>query len=265
MSEFVKRTMMGYKEVPGGHSDPECTHVILTLKEYDQLLQEKSRAEMEARIAESDAEKKIVKAKNDAAYTEQQARQEAQEQVEAIQGEPEQERAESAHQRALNANLLRITKERANAERGLKPKKERSGYIVVFSEEKEYSFRDDRKRMYKVKLWETILQSPYSVEFSEEVARKQMEDELFPKDGEWLIARIGIVGKFNKGYEEMQEARDWNPEDPFYSGNVMIARQMRLKRNFRSRYWEVSFVHTKPLGDVPADLMPEIKKPVQGA
>ena len=55
-----------------------------------------------------------------------------------------------------------------------------------------------------------------------------------------------------------------NPEDSFYIGNVVIARQQRLKRNFRSKYWEVAIVHTKPLGDVPEDLMPEVKKPVQG-
>ena len=45
MSEFVKKTMIGYKELDGGHSDPECTHVILTLKEYDGLLREISQAE----------------------------------------------------------------------------------------------------------------------------------------------------------------------------------------------------------------------------
>ena len=38
MSEFVRKAMMGYKEVPGGYEDPECTHVILTKQEYaDQL------------------------------------------------------------------------------------------------------------------------------------------------------------------------------------------------------------------------------------
>ena len=36
------------------------------------------------------------------------------------------ERAESAHQRALNANLLRISRERANADRKLRPKKKRA-------------------------------------------------------------------------------------------------------------------------------------------
>lgn len=34
MSEFVKKTIVGYKDVPGGSSDPDCTHVILTLNEY---------------------------------------------------------------------------------------------------------------------------------------------------------------------------------------------------------------------------------------
>ena len=35
MSEFVKKTMIGYKELDSGRSNPECTHVILTVKEYD--------------------------------------------------------------------------------------------------------------------------------------------------------------------------------------------------------------------------------------
>ena len=37
MGEFVKKTLMGYKEVPDGQSDPECTHVILTETEYAKL------------------------------------------------------------------------------------------------------------------------------------------------------------------------------------------------------------------------------------
>lgn len=116
----------------------------------------------------------------------------------------------------------------------------------------------------KVKLWETIIQSPYSVEFAESVVRKQIEDELFPEGKEWLIAKIGITGKYNGSYEKMRAAMEQNPEDPFYRGNVVIARQQRLKRNFRSKYWEVSIVHIKPLGDVPEDLIPGVKKPVQG-
>ncbi|WP_289466172.1 hypothetical protein, partial [Klebsiella pneumoniae] len=40
------------------------------------------------------------------------------------------ERAEKEYQKRLNENLLRISKERANAARKLKPKKEHSGYVV---------------------------------------------------------------------------------------------------------------------------------------
>ena len=45
MSEFVKKTMIGYKELDSGRSNPECTHVILTVKEYDNLLQKIADAE----------------------------------------------------------------------------------------------------------------------------------------------------------------------------------------------------------------------------
>ena len=87
---------------------------------------------------------------------------------------------EAKHQRGLNANLLRISKERANADRKLKPKKEHTGYVVASSEEKEYRYRDGRKWK-RVKLWETVLQSPYAVDFTEEQAREQITRELFPK------------------------------------------------------------------------------------
>lgn len=63
MGEFVKKTMMGYKEVPGGHSDPECTHVILTEAEYAKLLRQLSDAEQKARITKSEADKEIREAK----------------------------------------------------------------------------------------------------------------------------------------------------------------------------------------------------------
>ena len=38
VAKYVKEgTFGGYKEVPGGLSDPECYHVIMSLKEYNEL------------------------------------------------------------------------------------------------------------------------------------------------------------------------------------------------------------------------------------
>lgn len=244
MGEFVKKTMMGYREVPGGQSDPECTHVILTETEYAELLQRISDAEREASSAKAKAIQEIGEAERKAKETVGENNRKANQTIAAWKEALEKEQAECAHQRSLNDNLLRIAKERANAERGLKPKKDRPGYVVVHSEEKEYSFRDGRKQLYKVKLWETTIQSPYSVEILESVVRKQIEDELFPESKKWLITRIGITGVFNGSYEKMREAMQQNPEDSFYRGNVAIARQQRLKRNFRSQYWEVVIVHS---------------------
>ena len=251
MARFVKDGAFGYKAVPGGQSDPECTHVILTLKEYDKLLQEKARAEQEARSTKYDAERAIDKAKRDASYTAQKAAEEARQTVAGIESALATERAESAHQRALNANLLRIAKERANADRKLKPKKEHTGYVVATSEEREYRYRDGKKWK-KAKLWETVLQSYYSVDFTEEVARTQIERDLFPKGETWLIAEIGISGRYGGRYEGMIE--DTSVSEDFLKHNILLAGQQRLRANFRSGYWELVFMHTKALGIVPPDM-----------
>lgn len=129
---ICKKTMIGYKEVPGGQSDPECSHVILTLKEYEGLLQKISQAEQETRNEKRRAEEE----KGASLYREQQTIQKANQAIEKWMKALEKEKAESAYQKGLNENLLRIARERANADRKLKPKKEHTGYVVVVSSEK---------------------------------------------------------------------------------------------------------------------------------
>ena len=253
MARYVKLgTLGGYKDVPGGQSDPECTHVILKLKEYEKLLREQTRAEQEARSAKYSAERAIEEAKRDARYTAQKAAEEARKMVAGMECALAAERAESAHQRALNANLLRIAKERANADRKLKPKKEHTGYLVVFSGEKEHQFKDGNRRVKRVLLWETVIQSPYVVDFPEVQIRKQILEELLRKDedGYRLIDRLGINGYYGKGYGSMIEDREWCAEPERF--NIML--KPKFRANFRAGYWEVVCLHTKPLGVVPKDM-----------
>lgn len=91
------------------------------------------------------------------------------------------ETAEIADQRALNANLLRISRERANADRGLRPKKIHTGYVVVMSSEKEIRYKTGRNKLLTAKVWETVLQSPYSVDFTESQARQLIEEDLLAR------------------------------------------------------------------------------------
>lgn len=252
MARFVKDGAFGYKAVPGGQSDPECTHVILALKEYEKLLQEKARAEQETRDTKYDAERAIDKAKRDASYTAQKAAEEARQTVAGIESALAAEKADSAHQRALNANLLRISRERANADRKLKPKKEHTGYVVVLSEETDHQYKDGNRHVRRVLLWKTVIQSPYVVDFPEAQVREQILEELLRKneDGYRLIDRLGINGIYNKGYGSMIEDRKWCAEPDKY--NIMLKPKFRV--NFRSGYWEVICLHTKPLDVVPKDM-----------
>ena len=162
------------------------------------------------------------------------------------------EKADNAHQRALNANLLRIAKERANADRKLKPKKEHTGYVVVVSEETDHQYKDGNRHVKRVLLWKTVIQSPYVVDFPEEQVREQILEELLRKneDGYRLIDRLGINGIYNKGYGSMIEDKRWCAEPDKY--NIMLKPKFRV--NFRSGYWEVICLHTKPLDVVPKDM-----------
>ena len=161
------------------------------------------------------------------------------------------ERSESDYQRRLNENLLRISRERANADRRLRPKKEHTGYVVVSSAEKEISYKDYYGKNKKAMLWETVLQSPYSVDFTEEQARHQMQ-ELFRRveNGGWLIGQIGISATYGKGYEELIREKEWKSD--VSKRNVLLGR--RLRANYRAGYWEMIFLHTKPLSSVPKNM-----------
>ncbi len=175
----------------------------------------------------------------------------AKEKIQQVEQELDAERNESAYQRSLNENLLRISRERANADRRLRPKKEHTGYVVVSSAEKEISYKDYYGKSKKVMLWETVLQSPYSVDFTEEQARHQMQ-ELFKRgeNGGWLISQIGISATYGKGYAELIREKEWKSD--VSKRNVLLGR--RLRANYRAGYWEMIFLHTKPLSAVPKNM-----------
>lgn len=100
-------------------------------------------------------------------------------------------------------------------------------------------------------LWETVIETPYVVSFEVDEIRSLIQ-ELFTEDADgcWMIQRIGINGNYPEGYTKMIEDPEWRKVYSEY--NVMLER--RLKANYRTGYWEIIFLHTKPLGPVPADI-----------
>lgn len=251
MARFVRERMRGgYADLPGDQHHPDCTHVLLTKAEYTALLQERESAAQEQRRMQYETGERIRHAQQEAEYRAAAAEKAAEEKIRQIEQALEAEQRESAYQRGLNANLLRIARERANADRHLRPKKAQTGYVVVSSTEKEQRYREDGMTR-AVRLWETVLQSPYGVDFTEEQARYQMQ-ELFRKSeaGGWLICRIGINACWEGGYAELM--REENVQQLLQERNILVER--RLRANYRAGYWEMICLHTKPLGVVPQEM-----------
>lgn len=227
-------------------ADQECSHVIQTKQEYETLLRQRDRAKREKEEAERTAAREISRVKQETAHEADRAAQRAQAQIDDLLRKT----AEIADQRALNANLLRITRERANADRGLRPKKVHTGYVVVMSSEKEIRYKTGRNKLLTAKVWETVLQSPYSVDFTESQARQLIEEDLLArKNG--LLADVGITMICSgSSYENLIETENW--KEIKVAHNTLFSRQLRA--NYRVGYWEYIIQHTKPLGIVPADM-----------
>ena len=224
--------------------------MIQTKQEYETLLNQCNRAKREKEETERAAAREISRVKQEAAHEADRAAQRAQAQIDDLLQQVERKTAEIADQRALNANLLRISRERANADRGLRPKKVHTGYVVVTSSEKEIRYRGGRNKLLTAKVWETVLQSPYSVDFTESQARQLIEENLLTeKNG--LLADFGItLICHGNGYETLTEVENWKEIKILH--NALFSRQLRA--NYRVGYWEYIIQHTKPLGIVPIEM-----------
>ena len=254
MGEFVKKTMMCYKEVPGGSSDPDCTHVILTLNEYKKIVRERDEAIRAVGIERQNADRQVNEANNNAAYQIRQVRNQADAEIAEMQGALAQAQKDAAYQRHLNENLLRISRERANADRGLKPKKEHTGYVVMNTQEKKLQ-RKDHHGYYTITLWETVLQSPYSVDFTEEQARHQICEDLMQhkNDEAWELSKIGIREEPDPRFCPSHEYHEIMKNE-----NVLVSYQLRAnyqaKRGEKTGFWDIILVHQKPIPQVPKDM-----------
>ena len=166
----------------------------------------------------------------------------------------QEEKDERQYQEELNRNLLRISKERSNADRFLDLPKKHSGYVVKYTQEKTIKYLNRKKEKESFVAWETLIQSPYTLEFTEAQARKQIDKDLTPSEGTWLIKEIGIDIVWYTDIQNIMRDKDCEEQN--------VAFEKFLKLNFRAGYWEVKYVHTKPLGIVPKTFLklPEIKQ-----
>ena len=101
---------------------------------------------------------------------------------------------------------------------------------MISSTEKEYRFKTNiSTRLKTAILWQTVIQSKYSIDFTEEQAKKQIREELFNHEDKnsWLIGKIGITQIFNGKFEELLRNIDFR--DNIQNYNVMFTPHFKGK------------------------------------
>lgn len=220
------------------HNDKTATALRGYLEEEEQLRKVAEEAARGAQIAVDELErvKSILGAENAA-----EAAQGLVEELKRVRGILDSKDEAIASLEARHGNLLRMSKERANADRNLRPKKWHTGYPVI---------RSTQKKIKNEIVWETLIQTHYHFDLAAEAADEEIQRDLFTEKG--LIYNLGITDRYEGPYESMKTEmrRKGKKVD-----ELNVAFSCRLERDFQGKYWKVWVMHTKPLGEIPDDMM----------
>ena len=189
----------------------------------------------------------------------------------------------------INASLIRQVKERSNAEKGQRPKKQHSGYSVLFSQQKEYRYYNDGKTR-SVLIFESVFQTPYPIDYFYDDVLHMVKNDFLSDDTEkpnrfeelgfaiYLDCRTynELIQKENQKelveeladiYKQKTNKEEIYPED---MKKISIAYDkaiqgscfnLNVRMNGRDGYWEMTFNHLQPMATVPTTMrFPNHKK-----
>ena len=164
---------------------------------------------------------------------------------------------ESRNMKKMNENLIRIMRERANQKRGIHPKKEHDGYIVLSSSQwiERYDeeiwdeeidpekYRSEDRRQYALsngllriehkiaECWKTNIQTPYDAGLQLESVSKQIEKDLF-EDG--ILEELGCPARVP--VDQNGQYHDFGDKNGIY--------RWRYRADFRMGFWNVEIYTT---------------------
>ena len=134
-----------------------------------------------------------------------------------------------------NQNLIRILKEKANAKRGLTPKKGHSGYVILNAEEFTYIHKYagySASDVMSIPCWRVRLQTPYVVAMDFKSISSLVYGDLLHVIG----ALMNIVGIFNINENNGSEVKELL-EKP---GNWIFKASYRA--NAVKGFWEAEYL-----------------------
>lgn len=238
--ERVVKGLMGYSAEKEGKP---ATHMILTIEEYEDLTRELARTQLKVKQTKEYCDDQMKNYKRECDKLLQEEQKKAQEDVRASQELLNNAKGEIGRLNDLNANLLRISRERANAKRGLKPKKTHHGYMVLDSQQHKYSRKFYNSRalsgqkmiIQNFPCWKIRIQSPYDSSIPFNVITKNIEDDLNNNLGK----NIGI----NRVYlnSELDDMSLNDIKELWADSNINFIFKTSYKSNYKSGLWEVEY------------------------
>lgn len=150
-------------------------------------------------------------------------------------------------------NVYRIMRERANAARGIVPKKSHDGYLVLNSrqwKERYSAIVNGKKTQCSAAVWKSVLETPYDVALAADQIGTQVENDL----KKLVMSDIGCHcmvsekdnGRYKSGMEKIENSREKN-----------VLYKWDLVANFKSGFWSLEIYTTKGLK------VTESRRPVQ--
>lgn len=187
---FLKKALLGYKEV----EESEADYIAFYLEEGKQLLEDNDKKDFSIKVLKS--EKNILESKKNE-LIEKINLSETQivnlnNQIKNLMNEICDYRQKLQIEIAKNENFLRIAKERANADRGLTPKRKHHGYLKIYKEnsnliksfiKKENIGMKTRSISYKktLSIWKYNIQTPYLLELNSSISKEFIIKDLQEK------------------------------------------------------------------------------------
>lgn len=213
-----------------------ATHIRLTVKEYDDLQKHISNLKKDAEKArkmqyqaEDQLRDGIKKAKEDAEKAIEEGRR-------AMAAELKQAKIDKMHAENQRAQLIEIMKNRANAKRGIKPKKTHDGYRVLRSEQFEFGYQIDRKTRKTLTLWRTTVETPIDIRIHAVEAEKLIHEAFLHRIGARLgFQKIAISKKSLADNIKAVSEEDWK--------RYVYLLDIKYRQNTRSELWEVTYIH----------------------
>lgn len=255
--EIIKaiKTFAGYKKVSGTDKEHDYTHVILD-KEYH-LNKENCTADLQVGI--NDLKKinhdLIAKYENEIEMLIKDYEKRIYDIKSSLDNEHNKVLKNYNNLKKINDNLLRITKERANAERKLKNKKKHSGYVLYSADKYLYKMTEgygkNTKKM-SFNCWLVKMQTPYKISIESDSLLRLVYVDF----RNTLCPLLNLDSIYTPN-----EFRSWSIADlssKYKSGEKLIF-NLEPKINANKGFWEISFLSSAAINILDEILLNSIK------